>query len=150
MESKPSPKPETDPLFDSNKKMVKNRLLITTKSKNLILPYVRSKVNIEFVNTIVQDELRGFVIEQKLPYATNTVYGKIISLQQHPRVFYEYECIFEGISFFEISNKKNIQTLDGEVTICSGYEIIDKTSMTLNDFGYFFRIIDRMPQFYLR
>lgn len=50
--------------------MVKNRLLITTKSKNLILPYVRSKVNIEFMNTIVQDELRGFVIEQKLPYAS--------------------------------------------------------------------------------
>lgn len=77
MESKPSPKPETDPLFDSNKKMVKNRLLITTKSKNLILPYVRSKVNIEFVNTIVQDELRGFVIEQKLPYASTD-----LSIQQ--------------------------------------------------------------------
>lgn len=57
--------------------------------------------------------------------------------------------MFEGISFFEISNKKNIQTLDGEVTICSGYEVVDKTSLTINDFGYFFRIIDRMPQYYL-
>ena len=65
------------------KKKVENKVLIKVESRELLLPYLKSKVKIRLEPSL-RESLRNFVVVQNLPYVSNPpIYHRVCSGRQN-------------------------------------------------------------------
>ena len=120
--------------------------LVNTSSQSLLLPFCRSSINIRCNSIQLPASLKNVVLEQQGIQRKYSILGNLINISPDINIMFQFECVFEGISFFEVTKIYAEEQEGQQIQICSGMAIRETTSLKMENFNQFFDIYDRISE----